>query len=104
MTRKLVRDRMGEVPWTHEEAKSTLRPVDNREEHLELLRRKILEEAVEVFQATTKEGIQWEAADLLEVLTTYVILSGVELAGVHDALKTKTTERGGFMVGMVWEY
>jgi predicted house-cleaning noncanonical NTP pyrophosphatase (MazG superfamily) len=104
VTRKLVRDKMDQVPWTHEEAKSTLRPVDNREEHLELLRRKILEEAVELFQAPTKDGIEWEAADLMEVVTCYVMLSGAELNKVNENLRKKVAERGSFAVGLVWEY
>lgn len=54
-----------------------------------LLRSKIMEEADELCQATTKEDIAFEAADLFYFTLTKCLVSGVEIADIERSLDLK---------------
>lgn len=93
---KLVRDNIGERLGG--EGTITYEPALDEETHIALLRRKLIEEAVE-YLANPCVG---ELADVLEVVWS---LARVDLrapfAAVSERAKTKRIERGGFDRGMV---
>ncbi|KAG1467173.1 hypothetical protein G6F56_004560 [Rhizopus delemar] len=63
-----------------------------------LLRAKIMEEAEELCDATDKEEVAWEAADLIYFLMTKCINAGVSLADIEknlDKKSRKVTRRPG---------
>ena len=102
MGARLVRDRIGTVPWGDEAAKAFLRPTRDRDEHVNLLIRKGLEEFGEVITAHTDELVE-ELADMFEVLRTIAILNGFMMLDVEAAAALKRTRSGGFIEGLVWE-
>ncbi|CEG80221.1 Putative Histidine biosynthesis trifunctional protein [Rhizopus microsporus] len=63
-----------------------------------LLRAKIMEEAEELCQATDKDEVAWEAADLIYFLLTKCVTAGVSLADIEknlDKKARKVTRRPG---------
>jgi predicted house-cleaning noncanonical NTP pyrophosphatase (MazG superfamily) len=109
MSARLVRDRIGELSWKFEDAKQGLRPTVDREEHLRLIRQKLLEEVAEFLAATSEQESFEEAADIFQVIIDMIGINmpnwgGTELlAAVDDIRLKKLTERGGFSQGTVWE-
>lgn len=109
MSARLVRDRIGEVPWKFHEAKQGLRPVTGHREHLKLIRQKLLEEVSEFLAAVGEHELLEEAADILQVITDMVRLDMPGwneyklLAVINDIRLKKLDERGGFSQGTVWE-
>lgn len=115
MGARLVRDRIGDVPWKVEEAKVGLRRVTSQKEHFALLRSKLLEEIGEFLIADNEDDTITEAADVLQVMIDMIRLrgfSGDDEAGVAkinlDAVITvrrlaKAKALGGFEYGTVWE-
>jgi len=104
MSAKLVRSKVGTIPLQFERVKDGFRPVRDEAEHLKLLRRKILEESTELYDAIGVDEIEEESADLLEAVMTYVVLAGGSLDRVERMAEDKRHERGGFSPGLVWEY
>jgi predicted house-cleaning noncanonical NTP pyrophosphatase (MazG superfamily) len=113
MGARLVRDHIGNVRWKVEEAKTLLRPVAHYQEHLSLLRSKLLEEVGEFLAAGTQGARINEAADVLQVLIDFIRMnepdpddmstSGeIRLVIIH-AQSVKGEELGGFTHGVVWE-
>lgn len=89
---KLVRDHMGAYLG---EFKSGFMPVDS-EEHIDLLRKKLIEEAVEYLQDPSIE----ELADVYEVLSALAVVDlKVTLEEVLDRANQKSNHRGGFTIG-----
>ena len=106
MGTKLVRDRIGTLVWSIEEAKVGLRPVVSVDEHKRLLLMKLLEEAGELVAAQTPEERLEEAADVLEVLCSILEVFDGKVSSITDIVamtRQKYTERGGFEIGTVWE-
>lgn len=100
---KLVRDRVGNLPWMYEEAKIGLRRVTDAAEHHRLLRKKLLEEISELFEALdADEGEEYdEFADVQEVLMTLAGLNGLDWGNVEETRRQKHLERGGLSIGTV---
>jgi predicted house-cleaning noncanonical NTP pyrophosphatase (MazG superfamily) len=122
---KLVRDRIGDVPWPDrypgdplgEAAKQYLGRVDtDSAEYATLLRDKLPEETAEVLEAAN-DGLYSagecaklldEAADLYEVLLALLIDRGVATSRtraadrLHESVIRKFIERGGFTEGTVY--
>lgn len=71
------------------------RKLDDKEfEHA--LKLKLIEEADEVAQAITKESLQEELADVLEVVISLCLLHNFTLQDVIKVQLKKNQERGGF--------
>ena len=104
MGAKLVRDRIEELPWRAEQEKKYLRLVTSTEEHIRLLRQKILEKLGELFSAESPLKAAEEAADVMEAMAVYLSLLGVEDTDVVNLIRDKKyDERGGFQIGVVYE-
>lgn len=104
MSTKLVRDAIREAPGFIPCGSDRFRQVHNREEHISLLRQKILEELAELMGAVG-DGICLESADLIDAVLSYAYIdSGYSEADVMVALRTKRLQRGGFLGGLVWEH
>lgn len=93
---KLVRDHVGEALGG--EGTISYEPIVDQDEHVALLRRKLVEEAAEYLANPSVE----ELADVLEVVWS---LHRVDLRVPFEVVKqraaAKRTERGGFDRGMV---
>ncbi|HZO70040.1 MAG TPA: hypothetical protein VFB74_34020 [Kribbellaceae bacterium] len=101
---KLIRDNLADAPWEFlPEGKRFVRPINDRAEHLSLLRRKILEEAGELFEADSPNARAREAGDILQALEDYLSLSGTDIFEALEAKQRKYEQRGGFRKGTVWD-
>jgi predicted house-cleaning noncanonical NTP pyrophosphatase (MazG superfamily) len=96
---KLVRDlvpvkieRRGELATTYSADRAELR---------ELIKAKMIEEAIEYYWAPDARSTVEELADLLELLHAAARVNGLDFAAVTEAAQTKRTERGGFENGIV---
>lgn len=95
---KLVRDR---IPELFPEA-GTYRQVSGNLLDSALMA-KVVEEAAEVLQATSRMDVAEEIADLIEVLYAVAAEAGVTETEVHLIRAAKRAERGGFEEGWVLE-
>lgn len=100
--RRLVRDRALET-WRVPGAEHQVRPVTDVVEHLDLLRRKVMEEAAEVAFAYGTDELIKEAADVIAVIQGLCAVNGVAFHEVMAAVSARQDESGGFARGMVWE-
>ena len=110
MGAKLVRDRMGDIPWQDEEAKKYLRPVRNSSEHFNLLHLKLMEEVGELMIADSPHAMAEELGDIYEVLDAMVAFINelldedlAESNRVREIVRRKHQERGGFTEGLVFD-
>ena len=95
---KLVRDHIPDI--IEDSGKTcTWRWVDGHEEHMRLLKLKIFEEACEFIEKPCLE----EAADMLEVVKTFIDLNGFDFDSVMKVAQDKSDQRGGFKAGVVLE-
>tara|TARA_R110002074_G_scaffold178772_1_gene342589 strand:+ start:1652 stop:1969 length:318 start_codon:yes stop_codon:yes gene_type:complete len=95
---KLVRDYIPEI--IEEDGRSCYwRQVSDHAEHLQRLKLKIIEEADEFIENPSCE----EAADMLEVVKTFINISGLKFDDVVIAAKDKAIVRGSFKDGIVLE-
>ena len=93
---KLVRDYIPEI--IEEDGKWCLaRTVHGIDEHMVMLKEKIVEEAQEFIENPCYE----EAADMLEVVKAFCHLSGLEFECVESEAQRKQEERGGFYRGVI---
>jgi predicted house-cleaning noncanonical NTP pyrophosphatase (MazG superfamily) len=108
MGAKLVRDRMGDIPWGDEDAKKYLRPVRDAEEHMALLIAKLLEEVGELQACDSAAEAVEEIADLCEVIDGIVHLFVREMehteGQVRQVRTSKFAQRGGFLEGLVFDF
>lgn len=95
---KLVRDLIPEIIQADGRA-CQWRTVKDRQEHIRLLKAKIVEETNEFIENPCIE----EAADILEVLGAFIALNDLEFTEVLDAATKKFQERGGFTGGIILE-
>lgn len=109
---KLVRDKLRDIPWGDEDAKKYLREVTGPDEHLRLLRAKLLEEIGELFAAIddrNRDGISEEIGDVMSVVVSLGALletdnySLIDLDTVMNKAEEKDEERGSFFEGLVWD-
>jgi predicted house-cleaning noncanonical NTP pyrophosphatase (MazG superfamily) len=99
MTEKLVRDLTAEVVLSSRSEVLNVR-VAKPEEMNSFLRKKILEEAQEVFSASCKDNLAEELADLLEVIKALAENENV-VDQMFSKREAKYLERGGFSKGLV---
>lgn len=96
---KLVRDR---VPDQIERGgERALIHRANRAEMLSLLKRKAVEEAIELNATATKTDALEEAADVLEVLRAVASILDVDMEEIERRADAKRDRRGGFDGGLV---
>jgi predicted house-cleaning noncanonical NTP pyrophosphatase (MazG superfamily) len=107
---KLVRDKMLDI-FKHDieneiSAKGYAARHLTREETLEELKNKLLEEAQEVFEAYGKdpEHLKEEIADLIEVIDAILYHNGIELKDVLAIRDAKKAKKGGFETGLFLEH
>lgn len=108
---KLVRDRLRDIPWDDEDAKKHLREVAGPDEHLRLLRAKLLEEIGELFVAIderNRDDIGEEIGDVMSVVASLGSLlennfSLIDLDTIMERAEQKDEERGSFFEGLVWD-
>ena len=106
---KLVRDKMIDI-YKHD-IENQISASDykvrylSREETLEELKNKLLEEAQEVFEAYGKDGehLKEEIADLIEVIDAILYHNGIKLDDVLAIRDQKKEKRGGFEKGLYLE-
>lgn len=107
---KLVRDKMVEV-YNHDIENKisaedySIRHLDKKE-LVEELKRKLLEEAEEVFEAYGKdrEHLEEEIADVIEVIDAILYHNDISLDEVLKSRDKKRELRGGFKNGLYLEY
>lgn len=91
---KLVRDHIPEI--IRKDGGSPETRILDDHEYKKLLRLKLLEEAGEVNAARTKEGLEKEIADVLEVIDAIMKNEELEGAAVSKIKTERHRERGGF--------
>lgn len=96
---KLVRD-----GYRDSTPETKTRPVADKTEHARGLRRKLLEEALELHEARGVDELTEEAGDVIEVVVCYLELHGVTLDEVWASVDRKKRRLGSFTDGTVWEY
>ncbi len=102
---KLIRDGLADQAiWSwFTDGHRFVRPVKNTGEHVDLLRRKLIEECGELVVAGDYPAIVEEAADVLAVLRAVVAVHGGGWADVEMQEVAKRQARGGFEQGTVWD-
>lgn len=108
---KLVRDKMVEI-YEHDiqnkiSASSYSVRYMEREETLERLKDKLLEESQEVFDAYGKEDkthLKEEIADVIEVIDAILYHNDISLAEVLAIRDAKKEKKGGFEKGVYLEH
>lgn len=103
MGTRLVRDN-ALINWVVPGAESQVRHVRSRQEHLLLLKKKLLEESAEVVTATSDLEVKKELSDVLDVVVCLYGVSTLDnpkefLQGALDRLRSAES----FGEGMVWE-
>ena len=108
---KLVRDRMIDIFKHDVENKVSASDYKvrymEREETLERLKDKLLEEAQEVFDAYGKEdktALKEEIADVIEVIDAILYHNDIALDEVLAIRDKKKAKKGGFEKGLYLEY
>lgn len=91
---KLVRDRIPEIIKENGEAPVTR--VLSESEYKEALAEKLSEESEEVAEASTREAVMKELADVLEVVEAAVSAWGIDQETIQAYKKKKRDKRGGF--------
>jgi predicted house-cleaning noncanonical NTP pyrophosphatase (MazG superfamily) len=109
---KLVRDRIGDLPWPDEDSKRHLGWVEpHSSRYRQMLRDKLREEIAELLavDGTGQPGaVLDETADVFEVLRALLVANGVDSpARSGDALRraaaVKLAARGGFFQGRIYD-
>ena len=95
---KLVRDNIPKIIEADGKLCQT-RTVHGVDEHMVMLKEKILEEAQEFIENPSYE----EAADMLEVVKAFCHLSNLEFEAVINAAQNKQDTHGGFYSGILLE-
>lgn len=99
--RKLVRDRIPEIISANGQQHET-RIMEN-DEHLGLLKKKLLEESQEVIEATDRNEIIKELADLSEVVRSIAEAEGITMEEVITTMEERAEKRGRFKKGIFLE-
>lgn len=107
---KLVRDKMIDIYKHDVENKISAEGYSirymEREETLERLKDKLLEESQEVFEAYGKEDttpLKEEIADVIEVIDAILYHNGISLEEVLKIRDAKKEKKGGFETGLFLE-
>ena len=91
---KLVRDKIPEI-IKKDGAKPVIKKLSEKR-FKEELRKKIIEEAKEVFEAKGREELLKECADLQEVLITLMDAEKISFSELNTVRRKRKKDRGGF--------
>ena len=91
---KLVRDKVPEI--IEETGDTPITSILGESEYRRELYRKLQEECNEVFEATSREQLIEELADVLEVLKAIANLEDKQMSDVIEKAQEKKLTRGGF--------
>ena len=81
----------------------TLRKVDSRLEHIQLLKDKIHEELLELLSARTRDDAAVESGDLIEAIICYGRINwGLSEGRIFEDRDRKSDKLGDFTKGTVW--
>ena len=100
---KLVRNRIPDIIRTATGSFPNLRYETNDGRKLQLLKDKLLEEAKEVFEATSDWDLCCELADLYEVMLAIGSLRGYSLGHIQNLAEVKRATNGSFSGYIVLE-
>lgn len=93
---KLVRDKIPEIVEKITSTKVQMRILEDDEEYLQYLLKKIEEEAHELAHAKNDGHIIEEIADVMELIDTILDFKALDINMVRNAQKDKAKKRGGF--------
>ncbi len=93
---KLVRDNIIEIVEQRTGKKTKSRILENDEEFLKFLLKKIEEESNELANTKDREHLAEETADIKEILDTILELNGLDWETIDKIQKEKAEKRGGF--------
>lgn len=93
---KLVRDKIPEIIKQKEGRIAATRVLDDDNEFLGFLLKKVVEEAEELSRATSDHNIQEEIADVYEIIDTIIKLKGMSAKDITTTQDEKRAKRGGF--------
>lgn len=99
---KLIRDNMPSI--LRASGVQVFERIMDKEEYIERLKDKLLEEANEVITASNQKAICEEAADLLEVILSIAHLYNLSLNDIIHAAEKKRLEKGGFKNRIYTDY
>ena len=91
---KLIRDKIPEIIASNS-AKIVIRVMD-KDECLQKLNDKLIEEALEVGDSKTKKEITEELADLLEVMLSIAKIHEIDFIEIQETSEEKKIKNGGF--------
>jgi predicted house-cleaning noncanonical NTP pyrophosphatase (MazG superfamily) len=91
---KLIRDKIPEIIASNS-AKIVSRVMD-KEEYLQKLNDKLIEEALEVGDSKTKKEITEELADLFEVMLSVAKIHEIDFIEIQETSEEKKIKNGGF--------
>ena len=83
--------------------KRNIRRSKGTTELCKFVRKKILEEALEVTEALTKEDVAEELGDLLEIMERYGEIYDITLVDIFKAARDKAERAGYFEEGYILE-
>jgi len=95
---KLVRDRIPEL-MTHQGSVIQVETLDHKA-HIAALKNKLKEEVLEVCEASSREEIMEEMADVTEVLDALALKLSIKRSEIESLKRTKSIKNGGFDRGL----
>lgn len=98
---KLVRDKIPEIIKKNDGIDADITSFQKTDKHILYLRKKVVEEASELCEATDKEHLVEEMADVLEVIDAMCAVAEIDKNDVISVQKQKRDKRGGFTDGLV---
>ncbi len=99
---KLIRDLIPEIIKKHSGKDAHVRRLDD-DEFEEYLRKKVVEEAIELRHADSEHNLAEEIADVQELLDTLLKFKGISKEQINTVQDQKRTERGGFEKRLLME-
>lgn len=101
--KKLIRDKLAE--WIKENDKNaTVEEIQDPDEMMNYLKKKVVEEAVEVYQTNRRADAIEEICDLYEVVSELMNKWNIKESDVWEARVSKFEKRGGFSKGYILNY
>ncbi len=91
---KLIRDKLPQI--MRASGIQVFERVMEKDEYLNMLKDKLLEETKEVIASGSGKEMREELADLLEVMLALAKIYGMELADIQKAAEQKRADKGGF--------
>ena len=91
---KLVRNRIPEI--IESRGGSCEWRVLDKDEYMEALKAKLVEEAQELLGTDDAEGFVWELSDVMEVIDCLLEATEVSMLAVREVQRRKREKRGGF--------